>query len=107
MKLQNGSLPDSEGFTASLSLLLANILAPAFQRLFHKRHELVGDGAIDDAMVVAEGQVHNRADGNRVSAVFVGDDERHFGDATDAHDCRVRLIDNRQAEYRSELAGIG
>jgi hypothetical protein len=31
---------------------LPDILVPALQRLLHKRHELVGDGAIDDAMVV-------------------------------------------------------
>ncbi len=40
-------------------------------------------------------------------AVFVGDDQRHLGDAADAHDCRVRLIDDRQAEDRAELAGVG
>ncbi len=37
---------------AELPDSLPHILAPAFQRLFHVRHELVCYGTIDQAMVV-------------------------------------------------------
>src|SRR5215472_6679514 len=49
----------------------------------------------------------DRADGDRVVAIFIGNDERHFRDPADAHDRRVRLIDDRQAEDGPELAGVG
>ena len=71
------------------------------------RHELVGDGAVDEAVVVAERQVDDGADGDGVVAVFVGDDHRLLGDAADAHDGGVGLIDDGQAEDGAELAGVG
>ncbi len=33
---------------------LADFLAPIFERLFDKRHELVGNGAVNQAVVVAQ-----------------------------------------------------
>jgi hypothetical protein len=33
---------------------LSDFLAPVLQRLLHEGHELVGDGAVDQAMVVAK-----------------------------------------------------
>jgi hypothetical protein len=35
------------------SRFLADLFAPAFQRLLHKSHELVSDGSVDQAVVVA------------------------------------------------------
>ena len=58
-------------------------------------------------MVVAEREVNDGADGDRVVAFFVGDDQRLFGDAADAHDGGVGLIDDGQAEDGAELAGVG
>ena len=49
-----------------VNVTLPHILAPAFQRLLNERHELVGDGAVDQAVGIAEGEVHDRADGDGV-----------------------------------------
>jgi hypothetical protein len=38
---------------------LPHLFAPAFQCLFDQRHELIGDGAIDEAMIVAQSQMNN------------------------------------------------
>src|SRR5262249_54588480 len=45
---------------------LADFFAPVFQRLFHQGHELIGDGAVDDAVVVSEGEVDDGADSDGV-----------------------------------------
>src|SRR5882672_9961107 len=42
-----------------------------------------------------------------VVAVFVGDHQRHFRDATYTHDRGIWLIDDWQAENCAELAGVG
>ena len=34
--------------------LLSDFFAPIFERLFYYDHELVGDGAVEDAVVVAQ-----------------------------------------------------
>src|SRR5579862_2396360 len=86
---------------------LADVFGPLLQILFHLRHELIGDRAVDDPVVVAKGQVNDGADGDGVAAVLVGDDHGLLGDAADAHDGRVRLVDDGEAEDGSELAGVG
>ena len=50
-----GHKPDLESNKNVLAAprALPHFLAPALQRLLHKRHELVGDGAVDEAVVVA------------------------------------------------------
>src|SRR5271157_6491508 len=58
-------------------------------------------------MVVAEGEVNDGTDGDGIGAVPVSEDHGLFGDATDAHDGRVRLVDDGQAENGAELAGVG
>ena len=46
-----------------LSLVpLAYFFAPGLQRLFHQVHELVGYGAVDEAVIVAESEVDDGAD---------------------------------------------
>src|SRR3954451_18639053 len=42
----------------------ADVLVPGFQDLLDARHELIGDSAIDHAMVIAERQVNDGADGH-------------------------------------------
>src|SRR5579863_7347035 len=86
---------------------LADFFAPVFHGLFYEGHELIGDGAVDEAVVVAEREVDDGADGDGIVAVWVGDDERHFRDTADAHDGGVGLVDDGQAEDGAELAGIG
>src|SRR5208283_3464087 len=85
----------------------ADFFAPGFEIFLDLGHELVGYGAVDETMVVAERQVNDGADGDGVVAVFVGDDERHFRDAAYAHDGGVGLVDDGQTEDGAELAGVG
>ena len=85
---------------------LADFFAPGFEILFHLRHELVGDRAVDEAMVVAESEVDDGADGDGVGAIFVGDDHGLLGDAANAHDGRVGLVDDGESEDGAELAGV-
>ena len=89
------------------SAKLADFLGPVFQSFLDQSHELVGDRTIDDAMVVSEGEMDDGPDRNGIVSVFVGNDHGLFGDATDTHNCGVRLIDDGQTEDRSKLAGIG
>jgi len=93
--------------TPSAPMFLADVFAPVFEGLFDNGHELIGDSSIDDAMVVTESQVDNGAYSDGIVAIFVSDDEGLLGDAADAHDGGIGLIDDGQAEDGSELAGIG
>src|ERR1022692_2366598 len=88
-------------------LRLADFFTPVFKSLLYDDHELVGHGAIDNAMVVAEREVNDGTDGDGICAVFVGDDHGLFGDTADAHDGHVRLVDDGQAEDSAKLAGVG
>src|ERR1041385_4010830 len=90
-----------------LGAVLPDVFVPTFQVLLHLCHELIGDGAIDDAMVVAERDVQDGADGDVVGALGIGEHHRLFGDAAHAEDGDVRLVDDRQSEHRAELAGVG
>src|ERR1700758_2985804 len=85
---------------------LADVLAPVFQGLFNERHELVGDGSVDEAMIVAESQVHDGADGDGIVAVFVGDYHGLLAYAADSHDRGVGLVDDGQSEDGSKLARV-
>src|SRR4051794_13678792 len=77
------------------------------QGLLDQGHELIGDGAVYHPMVIAEGEVHNRANRDGVVAILVSYNKRRFGDAADAHDGGIGLVDDGKAEYRTELAGVG
>ena len=57
-------------------------------------------------MVVAQGEVHHRANSDGVVALGVGEHQRSLGDSAHAHDGRVRLIDNGQPKHRAELPGV-
>src|SRR5580693_408355 len=87
--------------------VLADLFAPRFQILLHQSHELVSDGAVNEAVVVAEREVNDGANGDGIVAFFVGDDEGLLGNASHAHDGGVRLIDDGQAKNGAELAGVG
>src|SRR5258708_28916407 len=86
---------------------LADFFAPGFQSLFYYDHELVGYGAVDYAVVVAQGQVDYGTDGDRVGAVLVGDHEGLLGDSTYAHDGYIGLVDDGEAEDGAELSWVG
>src|ERR1019366_2557147 len=87
--------------------LLADFFTPVFESLLYDGHELVSDGAVDNAMVIAQREVNDGADGDGICAVFVGDHHGLFGDTADAHDGNVRLVDDGQAEDGAKLAGVG
>ena len=91
---------------ARLSKVLSDFFTPAFQRLLNDDHELVGDGAVDDAVVVAESEMDDRTDGDGVSAVLIGDDERLFSNTAYSHDGDVGLVNDRQPEDGTELSGV-
>ena len=44
--------------------LLADVFAPGFEILLYLGHELISDGSIDEAMIVAERQMNDAADGD-------------------------------------------
>jgi hypothetical protein len=90
-----------------VSPLLADFFAPGFQILFDLGHELVGDCAVDEAVVVAEREVNDGADSDGITAVFIGDHHRLLGNAANAHDGGVRLVDDGQTKDGAELAGVG
>src|ERR1039458_1785073 len=87
--------------------LLADLFTPVFESLLYDHHELVSQGAIDNAMVVAQREGNDGTDGDGIGAVFVGDHHGLLGDTADAHDSHVRLVDDGQAEHGAKLAGVG
>src|SRR5665811_216707 len=87
--------------------LLADFFTPVFESLLYDNHELVGEGAVDNAMVVAQREMNDRTNGDGIRAIFVGDYHGLFGDTADAHDGDVRLVDDGQAEDGAKLSGIG
>src|SRR5271166_6269858 len=86
---------------------LQQLLVPSFQELLHLGHELVSDRAINYPMVIADAEVHHRANGDRVVAVFVGNHHRLLLDAAHAHDGNLRLVDDRHAELGAKDARVG
>ena len=73
----------------------------------HRDQEAGGVGAVDDAVVVGQGQVDHRADRDRLAAVGVGDDDRALDDRAGAEDRDLRLVDDRGVEQRAAAAGVG
>src|ERR1700734_271521 len=86
---------------------LADVFGPVLEVGLEVRHELAGVGAVHDAVVEAEGEALDGADGDGVVAVLVGDDLSLFVEAADAEDGRLRLIDDWRAELLAEDAGVG
>ena len=58
-------------------------------------------------MIEAEREALDRADGDGVVAVLVGDDLGLLVEAADAEDADLRLDDDRGAELLAEDAGVG
>src|SRR3989441_1383018 len=85
----------------------SDFFAPVLEGLFHQGHELVGDSAVDQTMIVTEREVDKRTDGDGIVAIVVSDDDWRLGNSAYAHDGRVRLINDRQPEDRAKLAGVG
>src|ERR1700746_381 len=94
-----GTLPSLFYRVKGLLEALSDVFAPSLQSLLHQGHELIGNGAINQTVVVAKREVDNRADSNRVVAVFVGDDHGLLGDTGDTHDGGVRVVCARRAQH--------
>src|SRR5215510_3626723 len=77
------------------------LLIPVLERAFHLRHELVGDGTVDDAVIETECQ-----DGGNARHDCVVHDDRAFFDGADAQDRDLRLIDDRCAREGAKRARI-
>jgi len=90
-----------------LTVCLADVFVPVFEVGLEVGHEFAGVGAVDGAVVEAEGEALNAADGDAVLAVFVGEDYGFFVEAADAEDGGLWLGDDRGAELLAEDAGVG
>src|SRR5664280_2413613 len=69
--------------------VLQDFFGPGFQHLLDLGHELIGQGAVDQAMVEAQGEMADAADGDGVV-----DHYRSLIDGADAHDGDLGLIDD-------------
>ena len=86
---------------------LADVFGPVFEVLVEVGHELAGVGSVDDAVIEAEGEALDPADGDGVVAVLVGEDHGFLVETADAEDGCLRLSDDRGAELLAEDAGVG
>ena len=86
---------------ASVVLSYAGSGIPVLDHLLDDLHELVGDRAVDDAVVVADRHVGAQPDRDGVVQ-----NDRPLLDRADADDGDLRLADDRHAEQRAEHAGV-
>src|SRR5207249_8788707 len=75
---------------------------PVLERLLDLVQELVGDGTVHHAVVVAQRHIAHRADGDGVI-----DDHRALLDGAETEDPHVGLADYRQTERAAKDARIG
>src|SRR5436853_7851931 len=87
--------------TYHASRITLRLLIRRFNNVADDGQELFSYRAVDDAMVVAQGQQADLANGYRIV-----DDDRPLLDAADTEDCHLRLIDDRQSHQAAEDAGI-
>ncbi len=85
-----------------VTFYLADVFGPVLQGVFYLGHELACVSAVDDAVIEAERQANDATDGDRIGAVFIGDDEGLFEEAADAEDGGLRLGDHGRAELFAE-----
>src|SRR3990170_6781719 len=72
-------------------------LSPALELSAQVAQEAAREGAVDEAVVVGEGQVHDRADRDHVLAELVLHDPRPLDDGVRAEDPGLRLADHPRA----------
>src|SRR5687767_14121137 len=75
---------------------------PVLDRFLDDLHELVGDGAVDDPMVVPDGHVGPQPDSDSVV-----NDHWPLLYRADADDRDLRLADNRHSKQRAEHTRVG
>src|SRR6185295_9517694 len=81
---------------------LTEVELSRLERVLDRPHELVGVGAVDQAMVERQREIAGRADAQRVLAVLVLDDHGPLLDRADAQDRDLRLGNDRRSEERAE-----
>src|SRR5207248_4657358 len=81
-------------------------LVPGLEILAEVVEEAARERPVDEAVVVREGQVHDRADRDHVLAAIVLDHPRPLDDGVSAEDRRLRLADHRRSVERAVAAGI-
>jgi hypothetical protein len=91
---------------AGSALRLSDFLTPVLERFLELGHKLVGDGAVDEAVVIAEGQMHERTDRDGIIAIIVCNDDWRLRDSTHAQNGSVRLINDGQSEDCAKLARV-
>src|SRR5690242_12199047 len=86
---------------------LVAVFAPGLQLLAQVAQEATRERAVDEPVVVREGQVHDRANRDHVLAELVLDDPRSLDDRVGAEDPRLRLADYRRSVEGAVPAWIG
>ena len=86
---------------------LPDVFRPVFEVSLEVRHELTAVGTVDDAVIKAEGEVLDGADGDGVLAVLVGENDGFLAETTYAEDGCLWLRDDRGSELLAEDAGVG
>src|ERR1700687_2794019 len=100
-RFANSSPGDSIQYTATADWL-QNLFAPVFEDRLHFGGELVGQRAVDQAVIEGQGEVAHRADGDGIV-----DHHRLLFDAAHAQDGYLRLVDHGRREDAAEAAEVG
>ena len=74
---------------------LQNLFGPVLEHGLGFGGELIGQRAVDQAVIERQREIALRADGDGIV-----DDHRHFLDRSDAQDRHLRLIDDRASQRR-------
>src|ERR1039457_4281772 len=86
---------------------LSERFVPVLKVILDDDHELVSNRAVDDTVIVSDRDVTDGSDRDAVVALFIGNDCRHLVNGADAHNGKLRLIDDRHTELGTEDSGIG
>src|SRR5215467_5220090 len=64
-------------------------------------------GAVDQPVIISQGQVHDRAHRGDLAKIGILDDHRSLADRSRAKDADLRLIDDWRVEQRPATARVG
>src|SRR5690349_7159128 len=86
---------------------LSDIFIEILQIAPYGHHELIGVSAINNAVVVAEHQADDVANGDGIVAILIGDYNRFLEDAAHTENSDLRLENNGRPELRPKDSRIG
>src|SRR5690625_6788134 len=78
-----------------------------FEPVFQLEHEPASIGAINNAVIIGQRQIHHVADGDDVIALGIGGHHRTLDDVARSQDSYLGLVDDRSEEHMSELQSRG